>query len=316
MGEGFVKLYEDILDSSVWCLDGDTRLVWVTMLAMANKDGLVHAAVPGIANRARVSLEATRKAIEIFQAPDPDSRSQEHEGRRIERRGRDWFIFNYGAHRERGRQDAIKANKRKWWNENRGKGTPLDIKLDETRQPSNETRPIQKQKQMQKANAEANNDPSVPSGSPPKQKGVTEKGDSGSLVATETVTPRKITKAKKNQAKSAEMWLAYKASYLMRYRVEPTANAKVNTHMCKVIDRIGAEDAPGVAAWYVMSNNGYYVARGHSMGILEADCEKVHAEWKTGRHGTQTEAREGDKMQQMSDSWQRGLKKCEDYDES
>ena len=100
MSGPFVKLYGSILDSSVWSEDPYTRLVWITMLAMADADGFVEAAVPGLARRANVPLEACEAALLRLQAPDPYSKSPEHEGRRIERAERGWNILNYTAYRE------------------------------------------------------------------------------------------------------------------------------------------------------------------------------------------------------------------------
>ncbi len=100
MPGGFVKLYGSILDSSVWSEDPYTRLVWITMLAMADADGFVEAAVPGLARRANVPLEACEAALARLQAPDPHSKSPEHEGRRIERAERGWTILNYKTYRE------------------------------------------------------------------------------------------------------------------------------------------------------------------------------------------------------------------------
>jgi hypothetical protein len=154
MSESFVKLFSAILDSSVWSYDSDTRIVWITLLTMADAKGRVHAALPGIANRARVSIDKAEEALEVFQAPDPHSRSDANDGRRIARDGRDWVILNFSEHRARQRAEAEKARKRDWWRKNRGKETKLDEKLadsSENSRPlddhSKKTRPIQKQKQ-------------------------------------------------------------------------------------------------------------------------------------------------------------------------
>jgi hypothetical protein len=130
MSDGFVKLFNCILDSSVWSYDAETKIVWITMLAMADKNGYVHAAVPGIKNRAQVSLEATERALEIFQAPDPHSRSEANDGRRVERQGRSWLILNFEEHRQRQVRENEKARKREWWRKNKTKPETLDAKLD------------------------------------------------------------------------------------------------------------------------------------------------------------------------------------------
>jgi hypothetical protein len=147
MGEGFVKLFSTILDSSIWGYDVETRIVWITLLAMADSKGRVRAAVPGIANRARVSMEATQKALDLFQEPDEHSRSSEYEGRRIVKDDRDWVILNFEEHRERQVKESEKARKREWWRKNRGKDAKLADTSDGLADPSDDspkTRPIKK----------------------------------------------------------------------------------------------------------------------------------------------------------------------------
>lgn len=101
---GFTKLFGDILYSSIWQEADATRLVWVTLLAMADREGVVRAALPGIAHAARVSPEATAEAMEKFQSPDPQSRSQDYEGRRVERVDGGWRLLNYEKYRGKMRE--------------------------------------------------------------------------------------------------------------------------------------------------------------------------------------------------------------------
>jgi len=98
---GFTKLFSSIVASSIWSEDDKTRIVWVTMLAMADKHGMVEAAVPGLANAARVSVDDCRMALEKFQNPDPDSRSTAHDGRRIEKVEGGWRLLNYEFYRHK-----------------------------------------------------------------------------------------------------------------------------------------------------------------------------------------------------------------------
>jgi hypothetical protein len=141
MGEGFVKLYASILDSSVWDLDHETRIVWITLLAMASPKGIVHAAIPGIARRANVTIEAAQKAMKILEAPDPYSRSTAFEGRRVGRDGRDWIILNFDEHRRRQAEDDERERKRIWWENNRGKNAKKSSKLANTSGTLAETSP-------------------------------------------------------------------------------------------------------------------------------------------------------------------------------
>ncbi len=98
---GFTKLFSSIVTSSVWCEDDKTRIVWITMLAMSNRDGIVEAALPGLANAARVSVEDCRAAVAKLEAPDPDSRSLAHEGRRAAKIEGGWQLLNYASYRRK-----------------------------------------------------------------------------------------------------------------------------------------------------------------------------------------------------------------------
>jgi hypothetical protein len=91
---GYTKLFESILDSTIWGESAETRIVWITMLAMRNKSHRVEASLPGLAHRARVKLEDAEKAVKKFLGPDKFSRSKEHDGRRIEAVDGGWLILN------------------------------------------------------------------------------------------------------------------------------------------------------------------------------------------------------------------------------
>ncbi len=73
----FTKLFSSITDSSIWSESSDTKVIWVTMLAMCDQFGRVNAAIPGLAKRAGVSIEATETALNKFLSPDPYSRTKE-----------------------------------------------------------------------------------------------------------------------------------------------------------------------------------------------------------------------------------------------
>lgn len=127
MSEGYVKILSSILDSSIWSEPDDVVRVWLTILAMADRDGYVGASVKGIARRAvTVSPERTAECLAMFEEPDEDSRSDEFEGRRIQKVDRGYLILNYRKIRDMHGAEAAKARKRDWWNKNRGKESRLD----------------------------------------------------------------------------------------------------------------------------------------------------------------------------------------------
>jgi hypothetical protein len=101
MNDNWSPLFGNILTSTIWQEPDATRLVWVAMLAMKDANGKVSASVPGLAHVARVSIEDTRKALKTLESPDPESRTKEHEGRRIEKVDGGWIILNHFKHREK-----------------------------------------------------------------------------------------------------------------------------------------------------------------------------------------------------------------------
>jgi hypothetical protein len=103
---GYTKLFNSILASTIWRAPNTTRIVWITMLAMADKDGIVEGSVPGLADFARVEVDEARQALAELLAPDPDSRTGDHEGRRIEVvDGTGWRLLNHGKYRAKMSED-------------------------------------------------------------------------------------------------------------------------------------------------------------------------------------------------------------------
>lgn len=98
-GMTYVKLHGTILDSSVWMESASTRIVWITMLAMADQHGVVQASVGGLAHRARVTRAECEEAVRCFTSPDPDSRDGTT-GERIEAVPGGWMILNHANYRD------------------------------------------------------------------------------------------------------------------------------------------------------------------------------------------------------------------------
>ncbi len=99
----YVKLFESFLDSTVWMEDDHVVRIWLAMLLLADRDGIVRKPIPGLAHRARVNLSQCRSALDILSQPDPDSQSKVEEGRRILRLDDNepmWLIVNYEFYRQ------------------------------------------------------------------------------------------------------------------------------------------------------------------------------------------------------------------------
>jgi len=96
---GYTKLSCDIIHSSVWQTPLHVKVMWITMLAMSDKDGEVHASIPGIAKVADVTLEQCEDALTRFSSPDPYSRTKDFDGRRIEPTEDGWRLLNHEKYR-------------------------------------------------------------------------------------------------------------------------------------------------------------------------------------------------------------------------
>ena len=97
---GYTKLFNSILASTIWRADDKTRIVWITLLAMADKYGVAEGSIPGLADFARVSIEDCEHALVVLQSPDSYSRSKVQGGRRIEPVEGGWRLINHGMYRE------------------------------------------------------------------------------------------------------------------------------------------------------------------------------------------------------------------------
>jgi len=118
---------------------------------------------------------------------------------------------------------------------------------------------------------------------------------------------QKISSIPKNKNKdlspSHETWQSYSDAYQNRYGVTPVRNATVNAQLSSFIKRIGFDESPHVAAFYVYHNNQFYVTKMHTVGLLLADAEKLRTEWATKTTVTQTQARHADETQARGNVW-------------
>src|SRR4030095_3793401 len=101
-----------IVTSTIWREDNDTRILWITMLAIADRYGEVSGSIPGLAHIANISEEGCRRAITKLESPDPDSRTPDNEGRRIERIDGGWHVLNYELYRKKLSAEELREYKR------------------------------------------------------------------------------------------------------------------------------------------------------------------------------------------------------------
>ena len=148
---GFVKIHGKLVMSSVWNLDGDTCKVWITLLCLADPDGIVQGSVGGLAAQCRLSVEKTQEALKIFLGPDPFS-SDGTSGERSEEVPGGWMILNHGDYRDRTtRRQVLAAERSKRWREKqkkKKKTVTRDARHASSRQEEEEEvpRPVRKRK--------------------------------------------------------------------------------------------------------------------------------------------------------------------------
>jgi len=99
----YTRVFESILDSSlnVQSVPASARWLWITMLLIADKSrtGIVDMPIERLAARAGLSVSQTNEGLSILCAPDPESRSDKEEGRRLvpirDDSSRGWRLVNY-----------------------------------------------------------------------------------------------------------------------------------------------------------------------------------------------------------------------------
>lgn len=97
---GFTLLWSKMLYSSIWVKGTkEDKLVWVTILMMKDKDGLVYSSVPGLARMAGVTDLECKECLDKFLNPDPDDSSKVEEGRKLREVPGGWQVVNHDLYR-------------------------------------------------------------------------------------------------------------------------------------------------------------------------------------------------------------------------
>lgn len=121
----FTSLYQGTLRGCA-----DEILVFTNLLAHADATGLVDKHWRSISEETGISIERVKTAIANLEAPDPESRSPEMEGRRIvpldEHRAWGWHIVNYGKYRairnEDDRREQNRLAQQRWRDKQKSDG--------------------------------------------------------------------------------------------------------------------------------------------------------------------------------------------------
>lgn len=94
------------------------------------------------------------------------------------------------------------------------------------------------------------------------------------------------------KGKCFRTWYAYAVAHHEEYGVWPLLNQRVSGMVAQFIDRVGAELAPRLAKWYVMSVREKAVTEScHSVELLLKRAESYSTQFQSGRIITSQEAR-------------------------
>lgn len=103
----YSKLHSSIVNSSLWCEADNVRLLFITLLALCDKDGYVYGSRSGIERAANIAMPCEgpdiRNPWHVLMSPDLDSsdkmRAPENEGRRVEEVPGGFKLLNFSYYR-------------------------------------------------------------------------------------------------------------------------------------------------------------------------------------------------------------------------
>lgn len=123
----YTKLSSGITKSSVWSEPYHVRVVWISFLAEKDMNGFVAASKSGMIRICNVTPEEFEDAVTVLESPDPDSRTPDNDGRRLQKVDGGWIVLNHFLYRDMlsGSPEAIK--KRKQRERKRKQGTLGDM---------------------------------------------------------------------------------------------------------------------------------------------------------------------------------------------
>jgi hypothetical protein len=81
---------------------------------------------------------------------------------------------------------------------------------------------------------------------------------------------------------ASRCWLRYASAFKLRHGAFPPRNAKANGILAQLVARLGAQEAPDVAEFYVRHDDQFYVKATHPLTLLLRDAEKLRTQWATG----------------------------------
>lgn len=99
----YSKLHASIVNSSLWTQRDSVRILFITLLALCDRDGIVYGSKPGLERIAMINPDEADDAWVVLMSPDEDSsdkmRAPENQGRRIEEVPGGFRLLNFEYYR-------------------------------------------------------------------------------------------------------------------------------------------------------------------------------------------------------------------------
>ena len=285
MSPTYTKLFNSILDSTVWQEDETTRLLWITLMAMSDKDGEIHAAIPGLAHRARISVDQAVIGLKKFMDPDPYSRTPDFEGRRLEVIDGGWKLLNHAKYRKLLSYDERKEYNRTKQAEWRAKNLPKKEQSglttaenhDNVKEMSNNVKESQSQHTEQRAKS-AHTDTKAKADT--DTKAIPPVG--GSLP--DTASAKKLKEKNKKEKRSIVEEIGFNPTaiwceeYKKRFRINPVVDSRGGKTLNEISRQLDSElHFRKIAERYFKCPLPFYANAGHPISMFSGSINR----WKS-----------------------------------
>lgn len=123
----YSKLHSSIVHSSLWSQSDEVRILFVTLLALCDREGYVYGSRAGLERAANIRKSAGSDPWLVLMSPDPNScdlmRNPENEGRRIEEVPGGFRLLNFEYYRGLRNDDDRREQNRRAAERHRNKST-------------------------------------------------------------------------------------------------------------------------------------------------------------------------------------------------
>ncbi|MBH1556232.1 helix-turn-helix domain-containing protein [Stenotrophomonas maltophilia] len=271
-----------IIMSQCWPLQGlsvTQKAVLISLADQANDDGVCWPAIATIGKRCCMSARAVRTAMDHLEVVGLLTRERRFNSSNVYAVTPD--KFNADAAAPKGKRKTAKGGDARGAGDAPRAGGAPDAPRGVPHAGGDapgaglEVRPVPPNRHI--TLNEPSGEPSFPAGLP--------------------ATPPVVDSETELQAACRATWAAYATAYRDRHGVAPVRNAKVNANVKQIVQRLGREEAPAVAEWFLTVNERYVVQGLHDLGQLLARCEAYRTQWATGRQMTQASAQQQDQTQ-------------------